>query len=198
MRWLRFYIVGVIGAVIQFTLLAFLGRVVSMHSLVATVLSVEAAVLHNFIWHWRWTWHDRRGAVGHAIAALARFNLTNGLVSISANLLSAYLLTGVWRIDPVLSSILSVAAGSLANFFLCDRVVFAPLRSNPSPQPLVPITCPLLRNQGGVAEGGVGVEAVRAGAPVSPSVAKPAMLCPGGRHIGVSNAGGYLGLAKAL
>jgi len=198
MRWLRFYAVGAMGAALQFALLGLLVHVAGLNYLLATALSVEAAILHNFLWHRRWTWDDRRGASDRAGAALARFNLTNGLVSISANLLSAYLLTGVWRIDPVLSSILSVAAGSLANFFLCDRVVFAPLRSNPSPQPLVPITCPLLRNQGGVAEGGVGVEAVRAGAPVSPSVAKPAMLCPGGRHIGVSNAGGYLGLAKAL
>jgi len=198
MRWLRFYAVGAMGAALQFALLGLLVHVAGLNYLLATALSVEAAILHNFLWHRRWTWDDRRGASDRAGAALARFNLTNGLVSISANLLSAYLLTGVWRIDPVLFSIMSVAAGSLANFFLSDRVVFAPLRSNPSPQPLVPITCPLLRNQGGVAEGGVGVEAVRAGAPVSPSVAKPAMLCPGGRHIGVSNAGGYLGLAKAL
>ena len=127
MRWLRFNIVGVMGAVIQFTLLAFLGRVVSMHYLLATVLSVEAAVLHNFIWHWRWTWRDRRGAVGQAIAALARFNLTNGLVSITANLLSAFLLTGAWQIDPIIASLASTAVGSVANFFLSDRLVFASL-----------------------------------------------------------------------
>jgi len=133
MRWLRFYIVGVIGAVIQFTLLAFLGRVVSMHYLLATVLSVEAAVLHNFIWHWRWTWHDRRGAVGHALAALARFNLTNGLVSITANLLSAFLLTGAWQIDPIVASLVSTAVGSVANFFLSDRLVFASMLGRGSP-----------------------------------------------------------------
>ena len=134
MHWLRFYIVGVIGAVIQFTLLAFLGRVVSMHYLLATVLSVEAAVLHNFIWHWRWTWHDRRAVVGHAIAALARFNLTNGLVSITANLLSALLLTGAWQIDPIIASLVSTAAGSVANFFLSDRLVFASMLGRGSPR----------------------------------------------------------------
>ncbi len=127
MRWLRFNIVGVMGAVIQFALLAFLGRVVSMHYLLATVLSVEAAVLHNFIWHWRWTWRDRRGAAGRAIAALARFNLTNGLVSITANLLSAFLLTGAWQIDPIIASLVSTAVGSLANFLLLDRLVFCEL-----------------------------------------------------------------------
>ena len=133
MRWLRFNIVGLMGAVIQFTLLAFLGRVVSVHYLLATILSVEAAVLHNFVWHWRWTWHDRCGARGYVIAALARFNLTNGLVSIAANLLSAFLLTGVWQIDPLIASLVSTAVGSVANFFLSDRLVFGNLvgRSRP-------------------------------------------------------------------
>ena len=126
MRWLRFNIVGAMGAVLQFALLAFFVHAVGLHYLLATGLSVEAAVLHNFVWHRRWTWHDRRGTPGHAISSLARFNLTNGLVSISSNLLSAYLLTGLWRIDPVVASMVSIAIGSLANFFLSDRVVFVP------------------------------------------------------------------------
>jgi putative flippase GtrA len=47
MRWLKFNIVGVMGAAVQFALVAFLVRVVSMHYLLATALSVEAAILHN-------------------------------------------------------------------------------------------------------------------------------------------------------
>ncbi|MBZ5515825.1 MAG: GtrA family protein [Acidobacteriia bacterium] len=91
MRWLRFNAVGAMGAALQLALLALLVHVVGMHYLWATALSVEAAILHNFLWHRRWTWADRRGASDGAAAALARFNLTNGLVSISGNLLSAYL-----------------------------------------------------------------------------------------------------------
>jgi len=124
MRWLRFNAVGAMGAALQLSLLALLVHVAGMHYLLATACSVEAAILHNFIWHRRWTWHDRRGAPEEAGAALARFNLTNGLVSISGNLFSAYLLTGVWGIDPVVASMVSIAISSLANFFLSDRVVF--------------------------------------------------------------------------
>lgn len=124
MRWLRFNAVGAMGAALQLALLALLVHVVGMHYLWATALSVEAAILHNFLWHRRWTWADRRGASDGAAAALARFNLTNGLVSISGNLLSAYLLTGLWRIDPVVANLVTIAVGSLANLFLSDRVVF--------------------------------------------------------------------------
>ena len=127
MRWLKFNTVGVMGAALQFTLLALFTHVAGMHYLLATAFSVEAAILHNFVWHRRWTWHDRRGISYPAIVALARFNLTNGLVSLTANLLSAYLLTGVWRVDPVIASLVSTGVASLANFFLSDRFVFASL-----------------------------------------------------------------------
>jgi len=125
MRWLKFNAVGAIGAALQLALLALFVHVVGMHYLLATALSVEATILHNFVWHRRWTWADRRGSYGAAGAALARFNLTNGLVSISGNLLSVYLMTGLWRIDPVVANLVSITAGSLANLFLSDRIVFA-------------------------------------------------------------------------
>jgi putative flippase GtrA len=124
MRWLKFNVVGAMGAVLQLSLLALLVHAAGTNYLLATACSVEAAILHNFIWHRRWTWYDRQGALHRAGAALARFNLTNGLVSISGNLFSAYLLTGVWGIDPVVASMASIAISSLANFFLSDRVVF--------------------------------------------------------------------------
>jgi len=128
MRWLKFNAVGAMGAAVQCAVLALFVHVVGMHYLLATALSVEAATLHNFVWHWRWTWNDRRNRSSPAVAALARFNLTNGLVSITASLVSAYLLTGIWLIDPVVSSMASIAIGSLANFVLSDRVVFAKAR----------------------------------------------------------------------
>jgi len=130
MRWMRFNLVGAMGAALQFGLVTLFVRVAGMHYLLATALSVEAAILHNFVWHRRWTWDDRRGGSGPAIAALARFNLTNGLVSISGNLLSAYLLTGFWKVDPLVASLVSVAVASLANFVLSDRVVFVHLGSS--------------------------------------------------------------------
>lgn len=124
MRWLKFNAVGAMGGTVQLGLLALFVHVVGMHYLLATALSVEAAIIHNFVWHRRWTWADRRGASDAAGAALARFNLTNGLVSIGGNLLSSCLLTGLWRIDPVVANLVSIAVGSLANLFLSDRVVF--------------------------------------------------------------------------
>ena len=132
MRLFRFNAVGAMGAALQLALLALLVHV-GVHYLWATAGSVEAAILHNFIWHRRWTWGDRRGASENPFATLARFNLTSGMVSISGNLLSVYLLTGLLRINPVAANLAAIIVGSLANLFLFDRVVFVPHEKNAPP-----------------------------------------------------------------
>jgi putative flippase GtrA len=58
-RWWRFNFVGGIGIVVQFGALFFLKSVLHLHYLAATALAVEIAVLHNFLWHERFTWADR-------------------------------------------------------------------------------------------------------------------------------------------
>ncbi len=58
-RWCKFNLVGVIGILVQFAALFFLKSVMHCNYLAATALAVEAAVVHNFVWHERYTWADR-------------------------------------------------------------------------------------------------------------------------------------------
>jgi len=120
-RWLKFNAVGAIGIVVQLAALAILKSLLHMEYLLATVLAVEIAVLHNFIWHQRWTWAERAGS---AAARLVRFNLSTGAVSIAANLLLMRLLVGQLHVQYLLANMSSIAAASLANFLLSDLLVF--------------------------------------------------------------------------
>jgi putative flippase GtrA len=61
-RWMKFNFVGGIGVAVQFAALFVLKAVLHVDYLVATAVAVEAAVLHNFIWHERFTWADRTGS----------------------------------------------------------------------------------------------------------------------------------------
>ena len=121
-HWLKFNAVGAIGIVVQLAALAILKSLLHMEYLLATALAVEVAVLHNFIWHQRWTWADRAGTT--AAARLVRFNLSTGTVSVAANLLFMRLLVGQLHMQYLLANLSSIAAASLANFLLSDLVVF--------------------------------------------------------------------------
>jgi len=128
----RFNVVGAIGIVVQLSTLAVLTGVGHVPYLPATVLAVSAAIVHNFIWHLRWTWRERAGSFGRAERAFARFLMANGAVSLAGNVGMMALLTGVAGLPPVPSNVVAIAVTGLANFFVADRLVFwAPAVAGP-------------------------------------------------------------------
>jgi putative flippase GtrA len=78
-RWMKFNFVGGIGVAVQFAALYLLKAVLHFDYLVATAIAVEAAVLHNFVWHERFTWADRTGTdrIGADRAARAEVDGNN-------------------------------------------------------------------------------------------------------------------------
>jgi putative flippase GtrA len=124
-RWTKFSVVGAIGMAVHLGLLAVFVKVFGMHYLLATAFAVETAVLHNFVWHCRWTWADRP-VVGltAVVAVLLRFHLSNGLISIAGNLFFMQLFVGGMALHPLVASLLSVPPCALINFVASDRWVF--------------------------------------------------------------------------
>jgi len=142
-RWMKFNLVGAIGIGVQLGVLGLLTVGLKMNYLVATALAVEITVLHNFVWHERFTWRDRTrrwwrgGEIGNTPTLapktgargwgtrLLRFNFTTGLISIGGNLLLMRLLTGQAHLPPVVANLMSIAACSVVNYLVSDRWVFA-------------------------------------------------------------------------
>jgi putative flippase GtrA len=125
LRWLKFNLVGGIGIVVQLAALAVFRSLVHLDYLPATALAVETAVLHNYLWHQRYTWADR-GTAGPAqsLLRLAKFNAGNGAVSILANLALMRVLVGALGLNYVVANLMAITACSLVNFLLSDRFVF--------------------------------------------------------------------------
>jgi putative flippase GtrA len=132
-RWLKFNAVGAMGIVVQLLALALLLRILEVHYLWATVLAVETAVLHNFFWHWRWTWADRRrDSFRHMAATLLRFNFSNGMISLFGTVLCTGILTGVFKMNPLLANVLSLGPCCVINFLVSDRFIFMNLNTGES------------------------------------------------------------------
>jgi putative flippase GtrA len=124
-RWLKFNAVGGIGIVVQLAALALLRSLLKLDYLLATGLAVEIAVIHNFLWHERFTWADRPAARPvQSLVRLVKFNASNGAVSIGGNLLVMRLLVGELRVNYAVSNLVAIVVCSLANFLLGDRFVF--------------------------------------------------------------------------
>jgi putative flippase GtrA len=119
-RFVRFNVVGAVGLGLQLAVLATLERA-GWPIVAATLIAVEAAVLHNFVWHERWTWKDARA--GSRAGRLARFHVTNGLVSLAGNAWITYVLVAA-AVPAIAANVAAVAACSAINFAAAHWLVF--------------------------------------------------------------------------
>jgi putative flippase GtrA len=131
-RFLRFNAVGFLGIFVQLAALAALKSGLGMNYLWATALAVETALLHNFLWHQRWTWKERAGGVGtrEILERLVRFQLGNGLVSLVSNLVFMRWLVGGLQVPYLVANLFAIAASGVGNFLIGELMVFLPARKS--------------------------------------------------------------------
>jgi len=123
-RMAKFAGVGAVGIAVQLAVLKAL-IALGLHYLLATACAVELAVLHNFVWHQRFTWRDRgESGMAEVLIRLLRFHISNGGISIVGSLLLMRWLVGGLRLPILLANLFTVAACSIANFLASDRWVF--------------------------------------------------------------------------
>jgi len=123
-RWSKFNLVGAIGMAVQLASLALFNRLAQGHYLYASAAALELTLLHNFVWHLRYTWRDRRNPTALP-AQLLRFHLSNGLVSMLGNLALMRILVDEARLPLLVSNSIAILCCSVINFCLGDSWAFA-------------------------------------------------------------------------
>ena len=128
-RTARFVSVGAGGFVVQLATLHALAAAGLPYPF-ATGLAVEAAILHNFFWHERWTWADRSGQAAltcshERVRRLIRFNGSTALVSIGGNVALMAVFVSWLHLPLIPANLLAVLTLSVLNFLSADRLVFA-------------------------------------------------------------------------
>jgi putative flippase GtrA len=123
-RWAKFNVVGAMGIPVQLTALALFNKHAPGHYLYATAAAIELTLLHNFTWHLHYTWRDR-GDHSSLLTQLARFHLSNGLVSMLGNLALMRLLVHAAHLPLLASNGIAILCCSLINFTLGNCWAFA-------------------------------------------------------------------------
>lgn len=125
LRWCKFNLVGGIGIAVQFAALFLLRSVLGFDYMFATAIAVEAAVVHNFVWHEQFTWSDRvTSSWRESLPRLVRFNLTTGAVSILGNLALMRVMVGQGHMNYLVANAIAIALCSIANFLVSEQWVF--------------------------------------------------------------------------
>lgn len=130
LRWCKFNFVGGIGIGVQFAALFLLKGGLHFNYLAATAIAVEAAVVHNFIWHEHFTWSDRtksnrlKHSRRRTLHRLLRFHFSNGAVSILGNLALMKIMVGQAHMNYLLANAIAITLCSAANFLVSETWVF--------------------------------------------------------------------------
>jgi putative flippase GtrA len=87
---------------------------------------VELTILHNFLWHERFTWPDRRaGGSSRVLTRLLRFHAANGVVSLCGNTVLLYILVDRLKLPMLPSALGGIALCGLVNFRVADTWIYA-------------------------------------------------------------------------
>jgi len=121
-RWVRFNLVGIMGFVLQTTMLLVLVRWAGLGKATAVTMAVLAAVSHNFFWHEYFTWPNlpRESRFSRWLS----FNLSTGMLSVVSNVIVTMTVTSATGLSLVVSNVIAVAIVSLANYWVSDRLIF--------------------------------------------------------------------------
>ena len=125
-RWIRYALVGTLGIGVRLCCIALLDST-GVHYLISTSMGIEAALLHNFLWHQSWTWKDRQGSL---LTRLLSFHLTNGCISLAGNLLLMPVFVQMAHI--LVANFAVIACCAIFNFLAADRLVFVQRRLKPA------------------------------------------------------------------
>lgn len=145
-RFLKFAIIGGIGAVIQLTALHIFRRILLVPALwvfsayqVSLVLAIETSIISNFIWNNFWTFRDRKLKLWAVPLKFIQFNLTSGgslliqflIASAGEKLIGLFTVFETQIGDRSVSldtgavfAIVGILVGMFWNFFAYSRIIW--------------------------------------------------------------------------
>ena len=112
------------GMVVQLSALTLFNRRTGGRYLLSSAAAVEVVLMHNFVWHLRYTWRDRRND-STRVTQLVRFHLSNGVISMAGNLALMQILVDKVRVPVLAANLIAILCCSVANFCLSDNWTFA-------------------------------------------------------------------------
>jgi len=119
-RWLRFSVVGGAGLAVQLAVLWVCTRLAGISPVVATAMAVEAALLHNFVWHEAWTWRGVYASGAGRWTRLWRFHVATGSISIVSNVVFTMWFKNTLAVPLLAANVMAVAVTAILNFAVAE------------------------------------------------------------------------------
>ncbi len=122
-RLIKFGVVGASGVVVNMGCLYVLKEFAGIPYFVASVIAIELSILSNFTINLLWTWRDR-SEEGTLWTKLVRYHVGAGATAFLGNYLILVALTELVGLHYMISNLIGIAVGTLANYVINDLWTF--------------------------------------------------------------------------
>jgi dolichol-phosphate mannosyltransferase len=122
-RFLKFGVVGASGVVVNMGGLYVFKEFAGIPYFVASLIAIELSILSNFTINLLWTWSDRSGE-GSLWTKLLRYHIGAGATAFLGNYLILIALTELLGMHYMISNLVGIAVGTLANYVINDLWTF--------------------------------------------------------------------------
>jgi dolichol-phosphate mannosyltransferase len=122
-RFVKFGIVGASGVVVNMGGLYVFKEYAGIPYFVASLIAIELSILSNFTINLLWTWRDRSGE-GSVWTKLIRYHIGAGATAFLGNYLILIALTELFSLHYMISNLIGIGVGTLANYVINDLWTF--------------------------------------------------------------------------
>ena len=92
----------------------------------ASLMAIEIAIVHNFVWYRYWAWGDRTEAGSRPpfFRQLVIYNAATGLVDLTVNVSILWLLYKVFGVHYLIANIIGMILGPFFKFWINEKLIF--------------------------------------------------------------------------
>ncbi len=121
-RILKFSAVGISGVLVNTGFLYIFTRYFHMVYFVSSIFSIELSIISNFIFNDIWTWQDR---IKKSLwKRIVQYHISVGITAVLVNWVILILLTELFDLYYLISNLVGIAFGTLANYLINDLWTF--------------------------------------------------------------------------
>lgn len=124
-RGYKFMLIAWLGAVVNTACLYFFKGVLGIRIIPASILAIEIAILHNFIWYRYWAWRDRREENYQPFwPQFLKYNLATGSVDFLVAVPTLWALSTFLKIHYLAANLLAMILPPIIKFYLNEKHIF--------------------------------------------------------------------------
>jgi dolichol-phosphate mannosyltransferase len=132
-RGTKFLLVAWLGMFVNTGYLYLFKGVLGIRIIPASLMAIEIAIIHNFIWFRHWAWKDRQQKYHQPFfKQLFKYNIATGLVDLFSNVTILWVLSTFFHVHYLLANICGMIAGPFIKFWLNDKFIFREKRHDPA------------------------------------------------------------------